>query len=164
MAFPSIIGRRLTRPVINLGFSGNGRLDLELASYLGEIDAALYVIDCLPNLDQKLVSERTEPFVRKLRTARPKVPILLVEDRSFANVDFFPRRRQHHGRQSKSVANRLSNSCNAKGWKGSFIFLGSRCSEPMERDRPTDHTPTIWGMMRYADALTPVLSRLLNQR
>jgi len=163
MAFPSIIGRRLTRPVINLGFSGNGRLDLELASYLGEIDAALYVIDCLPNLNQKLVSERTEPFVRKLRTARPKVPILLVEDRSFANTDFFPRRRQHHDGNRKALRTSFE-QLQREGVEGLFYLPGESLLGTDGEGSTDGSHPNDLGMMRYADALTPVLSRLLNQR
>src|SRR5207248_2870477 len=81
-----ILGRRLNCPVINLGFSGNGRMDPEMASLLAELDAAVYILDCLPNLSAKEVAERTEPFVRILRKARPQTPIVLVEDRSFANA------------------------------------------------------------------------------
>jgi len=82
MAYPAILGRRLDRPTLNLGFSGNGTMDLEVAALLAELDAAVYVIDCLPNMNASAVAERTEPMVRRLRSARPKAPIVLVEDRT----------------------------------------------------------------------------------
>ena len=50
MAYPAIIGRRLDRETINLGFSGNGRMEPELADLLSDIDASAYVIDCMPNM------------------------------------------------------------------------------------------------------------------
>ncbi|MFH1264465.1 MAG: SGNH/GDSL hydrolase family protein, partial [Planctomycetota bacterium] len=50
MAFPSILGRRLDRPVVNLAFSGNGRMDPEVVELLAELDTAVYCIDCLPNM------------------------------------------------------------------------------------------------------------------
>ncbi|MCA9434105.1 MAG: hypothetical protein KC940_26530, partial [Candidatus Omnitrophica bacterium] len=34
MAYPALVGRHLDRPVINLGFSGNGKMDIELADLL----------------------------------------------------------------------------------------------------------------------------------
>ena len=46
VAWPSIVGRRLDRPTINLGFSGNGRMEIEVARLLAQFDAAAYVIDC----------------------------------------------------------------------------------------------------------------------
>src|SRR5262245_17570807 len=74
----AILGRRLERPVINLGFSGNGTMDPEIARLLAELDPAVYVIDCLPNMTAPQVEERAEPFVRTLLKARPKTPVLLV--------------------------------------------------------------------------------------
>jgi hypothetical protein len=50
------LSRRLNLPVINLGFSGNGRLEPELIHLLSEIDARVYVLDCLPNLTTGYVS------------------------------------------------------------------------------------------------------------
>ena len=37
------------REVVNLGFSGNGRLELPLCELLCELEAACFVIDCLPS-------------------------------------------------------------------------------------------------------------------
>ncbi|MBI2422210.1 MAG: SGNH/GDSL hydrolase family protein [Candidatus Hydrogenedentes bacterium] len=79
MAYPALIGRRLHRETINLGFSGNGRMEPAMAGLLGELDPAVYVLDCLPNLKPGESQERVAPFVRALRAARPDTPILLVE-------------------------------------------------------------------------------------
>ena len=48
--------------MINLGFSGNGTLDPDIAALMGELDASVFVLDCLPNLTAVQVAERTEPF------------------------------------------------------------------------------------------------------
>jgi hypothetical protein len=79
MVHTAILGRWLDRPVINLGFSGNGKMELALADLLGEIDAAAYVLDCLPNMTGDLVRERAVDFVRRLRGVRPATPLVWVE-------------------------------------------------------------------------------------
>jgi hypothetical protein len=86
MVHTAIVGRWFDRPVINLGFSGNGRMEPEVAQLLAELDPVVYVIDCLPNMDAKQVEERTEPLVRTLLKAHPQTPVLLVEDRTYANA------------------------------------------------------------------------------
>ncbi len=86
MVHTAILGRRLEREVINLGFSGNGRMQESMAKWIREIDAELYVIDCLPNMTGKLVRKRCAHFLELIRLVRPKVPILLVEDRPYANA------------------------------------------------------------------------------
>lgn len=50
MVHTAILGRRFDTPVVNLGFSGNGRMDAAVGDFLTKIDAAVYVIDCLPNM------------------------------------------------------------------------------------------------------------------
>lgn len=84
MPHPSILGRRLDRPVINLGFSGNGKLEPEVGRFLVELDPCVYVLDCLPNMVASEIESRTEPMVKQLRAAHPSVPIVLVEDRSYS--------------------------------------------------------------------------------
>lgn len=85
MAAPSIVGRHMETPVINLGFSGNGWMEKELADLLSELDPVLYVLDCLWNMTPEMVTERVEPFIRRLRISRPVTPIILVEDSNFRN-------------------------------------------------------------------------------
>jgi hypothetical protein len=77
--FSAVLGRKLDRPVINLGFPGNGKMELPTTQFIAEIDAAVYVVACLENMDSALIAERTGPLVECLRKARPSTPIVLVE-------------------------------------------------------------------------------------
>ena len=74
MAATAIVGRQLDTPVINLGFSGSGKMEPEMADLLAELDPSVYVLDCLWNMTPELVSTRVEPFVKKLRQAHPTRP------------------------------------------------------------------------------------------
>ena len=82
MTHVAMLGRTFNREVINLGFSGNGRMEPEVLKFVAEVDPAVFVLDCLPNMGAQLVTERTVPGVKLLREARPATPILLVEDRN----------------------------------------------------------------------------------
>ena len=101
MVHTAIVGRRLDYPVINLGFSGNGRMEPEVVQLMAELEPAVYLIDCLPNMNGPEVAKRTEPLVRILRKARPGTPILLVEDRTYAGAFLKPLLQQ---RQAESRA------------------------------------------------------------
>lgn len=72
-------------PVINLGFSGSGKMEMEMAELLSELNPAVYVLDCLWNMTPEMVSERMEPFICKIRGPWPKTLILLVEESNFKN-------------------------------------------------------------------------------
>src|SRR5450432_137388 len=81
MTHVAMLGRTFNREVINLGFSGNGRMEPEVVKFVAELNPAVFVLDCLPNMGAQLVTERTVPGVKLLREAHPNTPILLVEDR-----------------------------------------------------------------------------------
>jgi hypothetical protein len=103
MVHTAILGRRFDRPVVNLGFSGNGKMDPAVGEYLGQVDAAVFVIDCLPNMNHDLVTERCVPLVKQLRAARPDTPIILVEDRRFTNSWIQPERAAQHDRNHAAL-------------------------------------------------------------
>lgn len=110
MTHSAMLGRRFGRPIVNLGFSGNGRMEIEVARLIAEVDAAVYIIDCLPNIDAKATAERTEPLVKHLRDRRPDTPILLVEDRNYsdAHLNAAKRKRNQTSQAAlKAAYNRL---------------------------------------------------------
>ena len=78
-----------TVPVINLGFSGHGIMEPEVAAPPCGAGSVVYVIDCLPNMSEQLVRERTVPLVQTLRAARPTTPIVGGRP-SLANIYFRP--------------------------------------------------------------------------
>ncbi len=163
IAFPAILGRWFDRPVINLGFSGNGRMDAEVADLLAELDASVFVIDCLPNMDAAAVAERTEPLVQRIRKARPHAPIVLVEDRTYANTPFLPSRRQRHD-GSRAALREAYQRLTAAGVKNLHYVEGENLlGEDGEATTDSSH-PSDLGMMRMAESLMPVLKPLLADR
>ena len=88
MAYTSILGRRLDCATINLGFSGNGQCEPEIAALLAELAPSVYVLDPIANMSVPLVLERIGPMVRTLRTAHPDTPIVLMEHVGFQQPRF----------------------------------------------------------------------------
>ncbi|MGE3818704.1 MAG: SGNH/GDSL hydrolase family protein [Isosphaeraceae bacterium] len=161
MVHTAILSRRLERPVINLGFSGNGKMEPEMARLLAELDPSVYVLDCLPNMTEAEVRERVEPFVRILRTARPETPIVLAEDRTFSNAALLagPRARNEANRSALKAAARNLESAGVTGlaWIPGDPQLGDDGEATVDGSHPTD-----LGFLRMADAFETVLRPLLD--
>jgi len=89
LAYPSIISRKYNVETFNMGFSGNGKIEIEMADVIAKMPADLYVLDCVPNPTPEQIKARTIPFIHKLRSLRPDVPIIMVESifRETANWD-----------------------------------------------------------------------------
>ena len=160
MAYPAILGRMLDRPFINLGFSGNGKMDPELAEMLGELDVASYVIDCCPNMSPELITERTEPMVRTLRAARPDVPIVLVENIEYQAAWLLPGARSSY--QDKNTALRAAyERLVADGLTGlHYVPGGDLLGHDGEGTVDGTHATDL-GFLRMAEVLAPVLRSVL---
>ena len=76
--YTNILSRAFERIFLNFGFAGNGVMETSVAEYLVQINAALYVIDCLPNMNPATIRQRTSAIVGYIRKFRPLTPILLV--------------------------------------------------------------------------------------
>ena len=80
MAHTNILSRWLNRECINLGFSGQGQLNLEIAEVIANVDAGCFVLDFVPNATVEQMDERFDDFYRIIREKHPNTPILLLED------------------------------------------------------------------------------------
>lgn len=160
MALPAILGRRLERATVNLGFSGNGKLEPELARLMGEIDAAAYIVDCLPNCSAAEVAERTGPFVRELRKHRPHTPIVLVEDRTYANAHSLPAVAKRNA-DNRAALRKVFDELTWDGIASLHTIEGpSQLGDDDEGTVDSSH-PNDLGFQRQADAFEPKLRYVL---
>jgi len=162
MAYPSIIGRRMLRPVVNLGFSGNGRMDPGLVPIIAKADASVYVIDCAPNMQPALITERAEPLVKTLREARPDTPIVLVENVPYQQGWFLAKNRESYENKNaalKAAYDRLI----AAGVKNlHYIPCNDLFGHDHEATVDGTHATDL-GFMRMADAIEPVLRKIMKR-
>jgi lysophospholipase L1-like esterase len=79
MSYEAILGRRLNVDFINLGFSGNGIGEPEMAGVVASLDAAAFVLDFAHNNPTLESLKRAyDPFIATIRREHPQTPILLV--------------------------------------------------------------------------------------
>lgn len=163
MVHTAILGRRLNRPVINLGFSGNGRMEPEVAKLIAELDASVFIMDCLPNVTADVVARETEPLVKTLRAAHPETPILLVEDRTYSNA-YLKKSSQERHRTSRQALREAYERLKKEGVKNLYYLegdglLGDDTEGTVDSSHPTD-----LGFFRQADAFEKVLKPILEQQ
>src|SRR5207247_155791 len=113
---------------------------------------AVFVIDCLPNMNAKEIEERAEPFVRTLLKARPKTPILLVEDRTYANVHALAGSSQRHA-ASRTALRQVYDKLIALKAGGVHYLAGDTLLGTDGEDTVDGSHPTDLGFMRQADAM-----------
>lgn len=167
MAWASILERKMDRPLINLGFSGNGRLENEALDLISEIDAKLYVLDCLPNLTP--TKNRTTDEVRKLiieavkqlKQKQPDVPILLVDHDGYSDASLNLTR--------KDIVEQLNNAnhetfaqLKSDGYNEIYLLTNDELNLSYESFVDGTH-PTDLGMMEYANAYETRIREILHE-
>lgn len=166
MAWTNIVQRKLDYPVINLAFSGNGRLEPEVLELVAEVDAQVYVLDCLPNLSPN--EKRTEQEIKKrlynsiqyIQEKRPLAKILLTQHAGYSDGEIdFSRKAVYEtlNRWTSEVFDDLKNK-NIKN-----LFMLSRNKINLSNDAFVDGThPTDLGMEQYALAYEKKLFEILQ--
>src|SRR3954471_20652175 len=136
LAWTNILSRKLDRPVINLGFSGNGRLEKELISLITEVDAKLYVLDCLPNLTPGNVTttelkKRIVESVQQLQSTRPAIPVLLTDHDGYTDENINPGSKEEYELLNR-VLKREFDSLTTSGTKNIYLLTKNEIGQDIE--------------------------------
>jgi lysophospholipase L1-like esterase len=163
MAYPNILSRMLDREIVNLGFSGNGQLDLEIAEAIATISASCFVIDCLPNVSVTQMNEKYARFLEIIRAKHPETPIILVENILYPHM-YFDQKSFTLIKEKNDTLTRIFQEQKKSGDKNIFLV---EADELIGNDREATvdgvHLTDL-GFLRMAENLYPVLQKRLKQK
>lgn len=162
MAWTAILERELDRPLINLGFSGNGKLEKNMIDFINKIEAAVYVLDCMPNMyKEDDPEELLVAAVKQIREQHPQTPVLITEHDGYTNERTNAGQREAYTRANagaRKAYERLKN----EGVVGLYFLSHGEIGMDMEAMVDGVH-PTDYGMMIYARAYEKVLRDILKE-
>ena len=161
MVHCAILGRKFNWPVINLGFSGNGKMEPEMATLLAELDPSIYVLDCLPNMVAEEIRQRVEPFVKTLRAAHPDVPIVLVEDRTLQDSFLIAGRMKWYHLKDRAELKAAYDRLQRDGVKNLFYIPGEHLFGDDGEGSTDGSHPNDLGFLRQSEIFAAVLAPLL---
>lgn len=136
-------------------------MDKAVGDFLVQIDAAVFVIDCLPNMRPADVSAKCVPLVKQLRDAKPLVPIVLVEDRRFTNDWILPAKHKFHT-DNHAALRAAYEQLQSDGVKELYYIPGDKLyGEDTEGATDASHANDL-GFMRQAEIFEPVIRSALK--
>lgn len=161
MSYEAILGRRLDWPTINLGFSGNGKSEPEMAALVAQLDPSVLVFDSLGNLTAEQAKERVAPFLKTFRSRHPATPIVLLEH-LYAPHSRMGASYRTADEEKNAHVRRLYDEWRKGGDKhlhyvSSAYLLGGDGEDTVDGLHPTD-----LGFMRMADGIEPVLREAMT--
>jgi lysophospholipase L1-like esterase len=168
MAWTALLQQRLDRPLINLGFSGSGKLETSVIALMNEIDARLYVLDCIPNLTARAgitnpeLENRIMAAVKALKEKRPHVPVLLVEHSGGADNNIMDTAAQHDYENANNVLRRCFDKMKTAGITGIYLLTNKEMGLSVYSTVDGLH-PNDVGMLEYANAYEKSLRVILHE-
>jgi len=158
MSHTNIIRRKLGKEVINLGFSGTGRLEHEMTHILMDLDPQILVMDCVPNMEEGYTEERFSYFYENYRKAHKTTPILFQEQPTFADSYAYLT-----GKEPKNVIlNKLFNK-----WQetdNNIYYLSTETLYGDDFDATVDCVhATDLGFYRMTNSILPKLKEILSK-
>lgn len=79
LAYPARLSRETGYHFLNLGVSGNAKMEPEVADMIAHMNMDAFILDCVPNSSPAQVTERTANLVKTIRAKHPNVPIIAVQ-------------------------------------------------------------------------------------
>lgn len=162
MAHTNILARMLDREVINLGFSGNARIDYEIAEFMASHnDPGVFVLDYVPNCTGDLIDEKAEQFFRILRDAHPDVPVIFVQNAVLHGTDIFDKGAERVVKAKNDAQRRVFDKLKKAGEKKIYFVEGDGMLGD-DGEATVDGTHfTDLGMKRYAEYIYPTIVKAL---
>jgi hypothetical protein len=163
MCYTNILSRRINLEFINLGFSGNGKGEPEVARVITTIERpGLFVLDYEANcVDYERLTQTFPAFIRILRNAHPAVPILAVSKIPYATEAWHPAAIEKR-RAQRDFQKQIVDECRAAGDAHVHFFDGSDLlGEGWEECTVDSVHPNDLGFLRIASSLEPVIQQIL---
>ena len=163
MSPPNIIGRELNCEVVNIGISGEGKMDRCMAREMVKIPAKIYLLDPVPNCTEMMCDTLTYDFVRIFLEQRPDAAVVMLEGPMYpySRYDSFFRKYL----PAKNAAFRRNFDRLRKDYPAAKLYyVDSEGLDGPEDDGTVDGIHlTDLGFRHYADKMTPILRKILEE-
>lgn len=156
-AYPAILSRRLDCDYINLGFSGSGKAEQEMADYIAGLSMSVFVYDYDHNAPNVAHLEAThERMFRTIRQKNPALPILILSRPRYylSEVE----------QQRLAVIKRTYENAVAAGDENVYFMEGPGLMALAENEGTVDGThPNDLGFASMAKAIEPLMADILEK-
>lgn len=155
------IRRQLGTDVINLGFSANAHIDYEIAEMMADVDAAVYILDFVPNALVWEINEKAEKFIKILRDRRPDVPLVFVEDPYFTTTQLDVSYKAAIDAKNEAIK-ALYDRLVAAGLENTYYITTDQITTPDGEWSSDSIHYTDYGYRQYCEALLAVLRGIVK--
>lgn len=162
MTYSAQLERMTGYQFINMGFSGNSKLQQYFATALLEADVDAYVCDAFSNPQADMIKERLEAFVARFVKEKPGVPLIMVQTIRREKRNFSP---EYDARETAKMqtADRMMRELSAQYpnvyWIDSIDLGEARNEATSDGTHPDNYGYTLWARS-LEKKIIPILEKV----
>jgi hypothetical protein len=162
LAYPARMARATGLNFINLGLSGNGKMEAPVIEMLGDIVCDAYIMDCIANPSPEEIMERAPNAIRYLRKKHPETPIIFIQS-VLREKGLFDEKVRLKSKQQNEAIERVFNDLEKEQIPHLYLikennFLGTDNEGTIDGVHPNDI-----GFDRMIRVIQPAILSILNK-
>ena len=160
MSYPMQLMRNTGMQFLSLGCGGNGKMQPHFAEILCDADVDALVFDTFSNPTAEIIQERLFPFIEKIRSAHPDIPLIFQqtiyrERRNFNNQ--YMERERH---KQETAAKLMKEACRKYS---NVYFIQTNATDPMHSTSVDGSHPNDFGYTLWAESIEKPLMKILRK-
>ena len=161
MSYPMQLMRWTGLQFLSLGCSGNCKMQPYFADVLCDAKVDALVFDAFSNPDAKMIKERLFPFIEKLQTAHPDIPLIFQQtiSRERCNFDLATRAKEQ---AKKDIAAKLMKEACEK-YDNVYFIDCTDAADALEETSVDGTHPGDYGYTLWAKSIEKPLLKILKK-
>lgn len=161
MAYPDQFSRMTGLQMLSLGCSGNCKLQPYFADVLCAAEVDALVFDSFSNPSPKQIEERLFPFIEKLQSAHPGVP-LIFQRTIYRESRNFRTERDAVEKGKMAMADSLMKTAVKK--YNDVYYVTTTCATAKDHETSVDGThPSDYGYTLWAESISKPIKKILRK-
>lgn len=160
MSYPMQLMRMTGLQMLSLGCGGNGKMQPHFAEILCDAEVDALIFDTFSNPTADLIEERLFPFIEKIRSAHPDIP-LIFQQTIYRERRNFNKRYMEREKAKQETASRLMKEACKK--YNNVYFIQTNATDEMHSTSVDGSHPNDFGYTLWAESIKKPVMKILRK-
>ena len=160
MTYSAQLSRRTGFEFVNLGFSGNCKLQPYFADVLCAADVDALLFDTFSNPDAKTIEKMLFPFIEKIQESHPGIPLIFQQTIYRENRNFNTKSDENERAKQEMVKTMMKQACK----KYKHVYFIETCATSYDHNTSVDGIhPDSYGYIIWTNTVEKPIKKILNK-
>lgn len=160
MSYPMQLERMTGYHILSLGASGNCKMQPYFADVINAYDFDAFIFDSFSNPDAKMIEERLEPFIQKIRSVHPTEPLIFQQTIRRESRNFSVYSEQKEQAKQEMAAKLMKEMC--KKYPNVYFIQTNATAKNHEASVDGTH-PDDYGYQLWAESIQKQVVKILRK-